>query len=497
MNLEDFLKKQYNYNSTIKDNMKTYIEQWKSWYIGNVRDFHNYYIYNGKRKVNQKRFSMNMAKKISEDWSDILWSEKCEISLKNDKIQNEFNDLVDELDLYVVINQALEKSGALGTCATVTSVYDIIENQDGMYLDVSQAKTRVDLVDVEWIYPLSWNNKEITECAFGSVEYINGEKYIVLAVHKLGEDGKYVIYNHLFKDDNGNLIEVTINQETTMKEFPTKSEIKWFSIFRPLLTNNLFDNSPFGISHFANAIDNLKAVDISFDALKNEIQDGRRRIFARADMFNYDNGEQRMVFDPNDVSVYQLPKGATKDDLIQSESEDLRTDKQINTLNTTLNILGDAVGFGENHYHFDGTNLSTATAVVSSNSKLFRRKKKLEIGYESAIYDLVRSVCYASSVFGTHNIDTDEIVIQFDDSIIEDKEAESNRALRELGANIISRIEYRMKMFGETLEIATKAIKEIDELEPNVEKLLGTDKINDETEEEFEIKEEKEEEVSK
>jgi len=471
--LEDFLKKQYNYDSSIKDAMKTYIDQWHSWYVGNVKDFHNYFIYNGKEKVNQRRYTMNMAKKISEDWSDILWSEKCEISLKDNEAQKGFNELSDKLDLYTVINQALEKSGAMGTEAAVVSVYDIIENQDGMYLDVSKAKTRVDLVDIDWIYPLSWNNKEVTECAFGSVEYIQGKKYVVLSVHKQNDNGNYIIYNHLFRDDNGMLAEIT-TQETTMKEFDTKSDVKWFSIFKPLLTNNLFNNSPFGIPHYANAIDNMKAVDISFDALKNEIKDGRRRTFARADMFTYDDGTQKMVFDPSDISVYQLPKGAGKDDLIQSDSDDLRTDKQIATLNTNLNILGDAVGFGENHYHFDGTNLSTATAVVSSNSKLFRRKKKLEIGYESAIYDLVRAICYASSAFGQYNINPDDMVIQFDDSIIEDKEAESNRALREIQQGVLSRIEYRMKIFGETEEIAKKAIEEIDNANPKVEDLLGT-----------------------
>lgn len=473
MKLEDFLKKQYNYDSSIKDAMKTYIDQWHSWYVGNVKDFHNYFIYNGKEKVNQRRYTMNMAKKISEDWSDILWSEKCEISMKDDEAQKDFNEISDKLDLYTVINQALEKSGAMGTEAAVVSVYDIIENQDGMYLDVSKAKTRVDLVDIDWIYPLSWNNKEVTECAFGSVEYIQGKKYVVLSVHKQNDNGNYIIYNHLFRDDNGMLAEIT-TQETTMKEFDTKSDVKWFSIFKPLLTNNLFNNSPFGIPHYANAIDNMKAVDISFDALKNEIKDGRRRTFARADMFTYDDGTQKMVFDPSDISVYQLPKGAGKDDLIQSDSDDLRTDKQVATLNTNLNILGDAVGFGENHYHFDGTNLSTATAVVSSNSKLFRRKKKLEIGYESAIYDLVRAICYASSAFGQYNINSDDMVIQFDDSIIEDKEAESNRALREIQQGVLSRIEYRMKIFGETEEIAKKAIEEIDNANPKVEDLLGT-----------------------
>lgn len=488
--LEEFLQKNYNYNPDVKNQMETYITQWNSWYVGNVKQFHNYFIYNGNRKVKQKRFTMNMAKKISEDWSDILWSEKCEISLKNDESQKQFDEITDELDLYAIINQALEKSGALGTECAVVSVYDIVSNEDSMTLDVSEAKTRVDLVDIEWIYPLSWNNKEITECAFGSVEYVQGKKYVVLSVHKLNDNGNYVIYNHLFSETNGTLTELVEQDEKTIKEFDTKSEIKWFSTFKPLLTNNLFNNSPFGISHYANAIDNMMAVDLSFDALKNEIQDGRKRTFVRADMFNYDEGTQKMVFDPNDISVYQLPKGATKDDLIQSETDDLRTDKQINTLNTNLNILGDAVGFGENHYHFDGTNLSTATAVVSSNSKLFRRKKKLEIGYESSIYDLVKAICYASTQFGKYNINTEDMVIQFDDSIVEDKEAESNRALRELQAGVLSKVEYREKIFGESEKIAKKKIQEIEESEPSVESLLGTKKEVKEQPEEAEEKEE-------
>ena len=196
-------------------------------------------------------------------------------------------------------------------------------------------------------------------------------------------------------------------------------------------------------------------------------------------MFNYDNGTQKMVFDPEDTTVYQLPSGATKDDLIQSDSDILRTAQQIETLNTNLNILGSKVGFGENHYHFDGTNLSTATAVVSSNSKLFRRKKKLEIGYYNDILNLIKSVCYAATQFGTYNIDTTDMAIQFDDSIIEDKEAESVRASREVSYGLISKAEYRERIFGETEEAAKKAIEEIEEATPSLNKLLIDD--NDDT----------------
>ena len=473
MKLVDFLKSEYNYNPSVKDEMQSYISLWNSLYKGKLKGFHDYYIYNGKKKVKQERYTLGMAKEISEDWADTLWSEKCKISLANDNSQSQFNDLVDELDLYSLINQSIEKSGAYGTNSLVISVYDIIQNEDGMYLDVSNAKTRVDVVDIDWVFPISWSNKGITECAFGSVEYKDGQKYIVLAVHKLNEQGNYVIFNHLFLDNNGDLTE--LQQDNTLKEFDTQSNIKWYSIFKPNLTNNFVKNSPFGISFYANAIDNLKAVDICFDAVKNEIRDGKKRTFVRADLLNYDSGEGRLTFDPEDTTVYQLPKGATKDDLIQSDSDNLRVSEQADALNKNLSLLGNKVGFGMNYYTYDGEKLQTATAVISSNSKMFRRKKKLEIGYESAIYDLVKGICYASSKFGTYNIDSEKMVIQFDDSIIEDKETESNRALREVSAGLLSKQEYREKIFGETPEIAEQKIRQIEEETPSVDELLDVE----------------------
>ena len=119
-----------------------------------------------------------------------------------------------------------------------------------------------------------------------------------------------------------------------------------------------------------------------------------------------------------------------------------------------------------------GISLNTATEAILSNSKMAKRLKKLQIGYESAIYDLVKAICYVSSTFGTYNLNTEDMVIQFDDSIIEDKNSESDRALRELNAGVLSKVEYRMKIYGESKEIAKKAIEEIKASEPTVDDLI-------------------------
>ena len=91
------------------------------------------------------------------------------------------------------------------------------------------------------------------------------------------------------------------------------------------------------------------------------------------------------------------------------------------------------------------------------------------------ILNLVKSICYASTQFGTYNINTDEIAIQFDDSIVEDKEAESVRAGREISLGVISKAEYRERIFGETQEIAKEKIEEIEEATMSIEKMLNND----------------------
>ena len=67
------------------------------------------------------------------------------------------------------------------------------------------------------------------------------------------------------------------------------------------------------------------------------------------------------------------------------------------------------------------------------------------------------------------------MVILFDDSIVEDKQAESTRALEEVSAGVLSKVEYRMKIFGETEEIAKQKIEEIRTSNPTMRELLGTD----------------------
>jgi hypothetical protein len=119
-------------------------------------------------------------------------------------------------------------------------------------------------------------------------------------------------------------------------------------------------------------------------------------------------------------------------------------------------------GLGESYYRMNATGAVTATQVMSENSTLFRTLKKHEILIENVLRNLVKAVVHASNEFTNNplgDIKDDEIKIVFDDSIIEDKGAEMTRDKADVASGLMSKVEYRMKWYGEDELTAQETIR--------------------------------------
>lgn len=440
MNLQQFFSNQ-GYDISEKLNWEKYITIWSSWYREKVRKFHNYYIYNGQRKVKMEKKSMQGAKKVAEDWADLLYNEKVSINLQKDADTKALNEILRQNNAGVVINQGVEKSFAIGTGALVVSVQDIEQGEN--ILDVTNTKIKLEFVECKKIVPLTWENGKIIECAFVTTKHKKGQTYIYIAMHILNDKGNYIIKNYMFKGKYSSFVEANEEEkEGFLDEFDTKNNIPWFSIIKPNICNNIDSETPFGLSVYANAIDTLKCLDNAYDGLDNEITIGRRRTFVAEEMLTYDDGEGRMVFDPNDISVYRMPKGFNKEAMIEHDDANLRSDQFINTINYQLNILSSKVGFGQERYKFDGQAIQTATGVISENSDMFRTIKKHEQMLEDSLITIIKAIAYASTTFGNTKIDASVVTIDFDDSIIEDRGAEKVRAMQEVAQDLRSKESY-------------------------------------------------------
>ena len=473
MNLQQFFSNQ-GYDISEKLNWDKYINNWDSWYKGKVRKFHNYYIYNGQRKVKMEKKSLQGAKKVSEDWADLIFNEKVTIKLKNDTDTKALNKILKENNATVIINQGFEKSFALGTGALVVSIQDMEQDEEANIIDVTNAKIKLEFVECKKIIPLTWENEEITECAFVTTKYKKGQNYIYIAMHVLDDNGNYIIKNYMFKGKYSSFVEASDKEkEGFLETFETKSNISWFAIIKPNICNNIDSETPFGISVYANSIDVLKSLDDAYDGLGNETTLGRRRLFIAEEMMTYDNGEQQMVFDPNDISVYRMPKGFNKDSMIEHDSSDLRTDKYSSAVDYQLMLLSLKCGFGKERYKFDGASIQTATGVISENSDMFRTLKKHELVAESALVTIVKAIAYASSTFGNVDINADEITIDFDDSIIEDKGAEQVRAQSEVGMKARSVKSYMRNIRNMTDKQIEEELQEIQEEKMSNQEAFG------------------------
>ena len=457
MKLTEILEKITGYEKIAEYSNKTYVELWKSWYSGKVKDFHFYSYYNGVAHIPAERMSLGMAKKICEDWANLLINEKTDITLSDENTQKNIEKIFEDCDFWQKANDGIEKIFAFGGGAFVVSVEGLSIKDDGSI--IPDGNINISFCNAEKVYPITVEDGKITECAFIRSDSNNTN----IAVHLKDETGNYVIHNLVATGKDLNSLTMVPESEYI---FNTQSKTPWFVYLRPNIANNIDIDSPLGISVFANAIDTLKEIDIIYDSYANEFLLGRKRIFVNAKQAVIDmkSGEQKATFDTRDGAFYVLPEADDGSVFIQNDTQSLRVSDHKIGIQDQLNMLSQKCGMGTEHYKFDSGSVATATQIISENSDMFRTIKRHEVFVEKALKTIVNAVIYASNTFTSVPMKPDvTIEVKFDDSIIEDKVAERAQDRLDMSQNVMSKAEYRSKWYNEDLETAQKHIDEIGE----------------------------------
>ena len=474
MNIVKYLQKA-GYD-TLDNGFYTLIDIWESWYQANVKKFHRYRVYNGNKYTACRRLSLGMAKKVSEDIADLLLNEKVQITIQDEASSNFVMKILDDNNFRVLGNDYQERKAYTGTVAYVPYIENLTINEEGEA--VSGGNIKINYVSAPDIYPLSWSNGHVSECAFVFYKTISTKKYAQIQIHKL-ESGQYVIENHVVECTNGTGKEIYPEDWVSLKglenlapKIQTGSTERQFVIDRLNIVNNYGKDNPMGVSIFANAIDVLQGTDIDYDSYINEFVLGKKRIFTAPEMLRTDL-LGNPIFDPNDIVFYQLPEGTlekTGGKPIVEVNMEIRAEEHEKAINDNLNILSMKCGFGQNHYKFENGSIQTATQVISENSDMYRTISKHEILLEPVLEELIRIIIRLGNVLNTGLDPNTKIVIDFDDSIIEDKQAERQSDRQDVSMGAMSLVEYRAKWYGETEEDAAKRIvQEISDPDPEEE----------------------------
>lgn len=455
---------------------------WKSWYRGNVNDFHYYTeMINGK-STQCERLTMNMPKKLCEDLTKLLWTEKTQVNLSNKNATKRLWEVLDskENDFTVNLPIFIEKMLALGNGATVE------------YKDENN-RTIIDYIDGDVIIPYKFTNGYITGMITVSRFIRENEKNKVYYTHVTYHeylDGKYIKLNEVYKSNT----DTTLGKQLNFNDiFPNVKESEvvitqnpYFQIWKPNLANNFDTNSPMGISIYANSIDRFKSLDTKYDSFYNEFILGKKRIVVdqsamKGKMETDTEGNPRFVqyFDKND-RVYQalnIDSDKMKEPVKEIDFT-LRYQEHIDSINADLNWLSENVGLGSNYYKFDGAGTKTATEVISENSQTFRTKQHYQIIVNACVEGLVKAVCELEG------IKTNKITILPDDSIIEDKDKEITRAQMEVSQGLRSKKSYLMDIKGMSEDEAEEELQKIQEEKMSNQEAFGFTPNNNNGEEE-------------
>lgn len=467
------------------------IQVWKSWYSGNVEDFHFYTVLMANGTTCQcERKTMNMPKKLAEDMEKLEWSDNVKIELGSKEKTKKIWDILDskQNNFSIMFPKILELKSALGTAA-------MTEYKDEL------GRTRIEYItDAMMIIPYKFDNYNITGMiVMNQWTEQEGKKpiyYTKLTYHETtiekNDNGelaqKYIKYNELYKSKDKNNLgkEISFEEMFPNVENPVKydTDTPHFQVIRPNLVNNIDIQTPMGLSIFANCIDRFKAMDIKYDSFTNEYTSGKKRILVDKTALKSapqvdENGNVNMVsyFDKNDTTYVAL--NGMEGQPVKEIDFNIRYNEHIDGINAELNWLSSEVGFGENYYKFDGVSTKTATEVKSENSDAYNTKNSNSIIIRDVLIDLIKSICFLEGI----EVTDDEIDIQFDYSKFKDDAAEQTRLMQEVSNGITSKVEYRMKVYNETEEVAKKKIQEIEDSVPSIDKLLNDNKGDNNKEE--------------
>lgn len=428
----------------VPDEFYSAIALWRKWYQGRVPEFHDYRQYNGKTRLRRSRRPLAMAKTVAEDWANLALNEKVEIMCGKKSTDKRVWGALNANKFRVRGNQLLEMAFAMGTGA-------FVERKD------TDGAIKIDYIRADMIYPLSWDNLTITQCAFASETASGKERHVYLNLHLL-ENGKYVVENHMFRRTGEALTEIDLPPGVEAGS-STGSHTPLFQIIRPNIANNLDPDCPMGISVYANALPQLEGLDLVYDSYCNEFQLGRKRItvpmsMARVQMEQ--DGTVTPVFDDNDTEFFAVPAAEGQDNKIQEHNMEIRYQAHDAGIQTALNLLSFKCGMGKDRYNFQDGQVKTATEVVSEKSDLFQSLKKHELLLQDALTGLYTAV---ATLLG---LGAPEVTVNFDDSIIEDSDTQRATDRQDVRDGLMAKWEYRMRWYGEDEKTARAMAAELD-----------------------------------
>ena len=258
--------------------------------------------------------------RVCKEWGSLLLNEEVKVVCDEQKATDWIGKYFSITGFMAQAQDTVVRAFGLGTGAWA------------LWLDLDRKKVRIRHYDARMVIPLTWDEDGVTECTFVTRAFYRGKAVDQLQMHLKGGAGfsagssspstsspspehadallamndeeSYKIVTVCFDKDGNELAPVGI-----APVFDTGCAFPTFGIVKPAVTNTRVDMSPYGQSVFADAVDAVQAVDLTFDALINEVDVSKMRVFLSDVLFDREKTGDKAISIPFGKQDCKLPKG--------------------------------------------------------------------------------------------------------------------------------------------------------------------------------------------
>lgn len=400
---------------TVNDAAMRVISDCEDWYANReIAKFHKRVTVQGTTYSLNR---MNFAKRCCSDDANLC--EILEVTAGDEATAAFANTVLAANEFNTQYRKQLERTSAEGTAAC----YVRLDN--ATFLDNGKAAggdIRLNYVDATGFIPLTVENDIVVEAGFTGSNLKHGKKETTLVLFVRDDAGIYTAETHVFNSQGD---EVRERQQSVFL-----GNVKPFAVMRNAEVNNLDNMEGYGLPKLWNAIPILKALDLTYNVLFGDLDKAEKLLLINEMICKFD--EKGNPVPPNEqmkkLFVLLGEKLPDQKELIQEYNPSIRVEEITKTFELALSLLSLMFGYGTKKYSFENGQITTATEYIGERQDQMQelnRQRQEAIRY---VQDLCRAILWFANTFhGTAYDLGADILVDFDDSYVTDKESVMER----------------------------------------------------------------------
>lgn len=426
--------------------MDPYVAAWWRWYAA-CDEF--YQPERTATEATRPRACQHMtlfpARMAADEWAGLVMDEKTVVS-SPDPTCNEW--IAERLgaDFVATGSDELALAFALGFGVWAANFGGIADD------DLTAATATVDFYDAGQVVPLLSDGGESVSVALVSRVLVGGRAYDRVQVHEpdQGTGGTYHLRTWLFdpkRRDSG-----PVGLDAVIADLDTGSTLPTYCMVSPAIANAYEDATPCGVSVFADAIDAIRLLDETFDGAywRTRLCQPRMVVDEAGLAVDPATGQVRLQ-ETIDQRLFKSVRGAVGQQVpVTVFAPDMQAEDTERAINNALSVFSAKCGLGPNYWSFTRAGVNkTAREVVSDNSQLMRNCRRHERAVGAQLRRLVAGTFCAEVALRTGAMpEPPEVEVAWDDSVVEDTEAERAMMKDDIARGLCPAWLYPMRFYG-------------------------------------------------